>query len=348
MGKAKRQMYRWDHQPGAPRVRNPDFLPRPRVQVLVLGRNRQRLLTIKQSLELRGRHEVSAYTFNEDEAVELAQWKPFDVLLVTPEVTAAEAQEGINLVCAASVNQQIIPVYVPGNDRNAVNAVLEVRPPSRTDQNLPVAATNEPLIIADEAEVAEQEYQEAKSAAEASENIRRAQAEAEEEAKAHEQARAEAKDEAAKAKAEATRAKADAARSQQEQKQQQRTAKFEATKSSAKALKVKKEEMERKARFIETLGNIFEQTDKNKDGHLTRAEVIRALKNVEGLPNLLHMPEKVSCSIQRQNTQNQFEESYQRMDIDHDSEVSFDEFKLFCLEVRSENAKQKEMVPEYA
>ena len=40
-----------------------------------------------------GRHEVSAYTFNEDEAVELAQWKPFDVLLVTPEVTAAEAQE---------------------------------------------------------------------------------------------------------------------------------------------------------------------------------------------------------------------------------------------------------------
>merc|ERR1712166_1483993 len=77
MGKApSSSMYRWDHQPGAPRVRNPDFLDRPRIQVLVLGRNRQRFLTIKQSLELHGRHEVSAYTFNEDEAVELAQWKP--------------------------------------------------------------------------------------------------------------------------------------------------------------------------------------------------------------------------------------------------------------------------------
>ena len=70
---------------------------------------------------------------------------------------------------------------------------------------------------------------------------------------------------------------------------------------------------------------MFERTDKNSDGHLTRAEVIRALKSdievnlasTNGsiqtdvcvqLPQLLHMPEKVETALARANTQNEFEE----------------------------------------
>jgi len=328
MGKApSSSMYRWDHQPGAPRVRNPDFLDRPRIQVLVLGRNRQRFLTIKQSLELHGRHEVSAYTFNEDEAVELAQWKPFDVLLVTPEVTAAEAQEGINMVCTTSVNQQIVPVYSPGNDRNAVNAVLEVRLPDR--HKLAPPAREAPAMIADEKLEADLAYFTAKSTVDAFEEKRAAQAAKEAEVKAAEEAKKQAR-------AEAAQAKADEARSAQDAKKEERKAKVEDTKQKSEDNAARAARIKAKARFEQQLEAVFERTDKNHDGHLTRAEVIRALKGDIELPQLLHMPEKVDCCLARANTQNEFEEAFQHMDSDGNREINLAEFKLHCVEIRAE------------
>eukprot|EP00658_Telonema_sp_P-2_P048060 TRINITY_DN36578_c0_g1_i1.p1 TRINITY_DN36578_c0_g1~~TRINITY_DN36578_c0_g1_i1.p1 ORF type:complete len:301 (+),score=93.74 TRINITY_DN36578_c0_g1_i1:371-1273(+) len=275
-----------------------------------------------------GCHEISAYTFSEDEAVELVRWKPFDMLVVNSDVTASEAQQAINLITTASSNPRLLPVYVPGNDRNVVNAVLEAKLGEEDEQAGDAPPRRAPLfhgdtLLPDEQEEADRAYARAEEAAAAMEADRK------------EKEAAEAAEAAARAKEEEEfRKKQDEAREQQSKRQQERKARAEASKNHHLLQEQRVQADADKARFFDKIEQAFVRVDKNQDGHLTRAEVIRALRRDLELPALLHLPTKITTQ-QGAESQRQFEEAFQRMDIDQNREIDTDEFKLFCLEIRS-------------
>eukprot|EP00656_Telonema_subtile_P005787 TRINITY_DN12642_c0_g1_i2.p1 TRINITY_DN12642_c0_g1~~TRINITY_DN12642_c0_g1_i2.p1 ORF type:complete len:274 (+),score=85.33 TRINITY_DN12642_c0_g1_i2:79-900(+) len=263
-----------------------------------------------------------------------------DSLVVNSEVTGAEAQQAINLALASSVNPHLLPLYVPGNDRNVVNAVLEAKV-GPLNQQAPTESKYQhrghgDTLLPDESAQAAADYAAAQAA--------KAAMEAEEEAAKAEAAAAVA-EAAAKRKAEAREKTAafemrqQAAREAQARKEEERVAKAQALKLAAKLKEERLKELEDKRRFFDKCDLAFHRCDRNQDGVLSRAEVIKALKKDIELPTLLHLPTRITTE-QGAESQKLFEEAFQRMDIDHDRAVTCDEFKLFCLEMRSKQIAQ--------
>ena len=78
------------------------------------------------------------------------------------------------------------------------------------------------------------------------------------------------------------------------------------------------------------LKKVFARTDKNQDGFLTRAEIIKAVKTDIKLRALLELSDHVS---QADDTQRQFERAFQSMDENTDRSVTYEEFRKFATQV---------------
>jgi len=84
--------------------------------------------------------------------------------------------------------------------------------------------------------------------------------------------------------------------------------------------------------WLEDLRKVFERADKNNDGLLSRAEIIRALRGDLKLPALLDLPAEITQGggTDGDNSQSKFEEVFQKMDIDDDRAIALEEFQTFC------------------
>jgi len=78
---------------------------------------------------------------------------------------------------------------------------------------------------------------------------------------------------------------------------------------------------------------VFKAADKNQNGFLTRAEIIRELRSNKKIGALLHLPSNISSLGE---SQARFEEAFQKMDIDNNKKIEPDEFLIFCAELHPE------------
>jgi len=78
----------------------------------------------------------------------------------------------------------------------------------------------------------------------------------------------------------------------------------------------------------------FHRADKNQNGVLTRAEIIRALSKDIKLQTMLRLPSRITVSDME--SQSSFERVFQSMDISGDRKIDISEFKAFCIRIAQE------------
>jgi len=88
-----------------------------------------------------------------------------------------------------------------------------------------------------------------------------------------------------------------------------------------------------KTALIAKCDQVFEAIDRNGDGILTRAEVIKGLKSSSDLRGMLELEfDKSDINLRPGNHfQQTFERVFQSMDVDSDKSVTKQEFKDFCV-----------------
>jgi len=101
-------------------------------------------------------------------------------------------------------------------------------------------------------------------------------------------------------------------------------------KAKAKRDKEKREQEARQIAWEKEIEKVFHRTDKNQDGFLSRAEIIRALKTDIKLAALLELQDHVSDS---DDTHRKFETAFQDMDNDVDRHIAYAEFLKFCAKI---------------
>ena len=107
-------------------------------------------------------------------------------------------------------------------------------------------------------------------------------------------------------------------------------AKAAGDKARAKREQEKRERDERQAVWEKEIEKVFRRTDRNQDGFLTRAEIIRALKTDIKLAALLVLQDHVSDA---DDSHTRFEAAFQTMDNDDDRHIAYREFLKFCTSV---------------
>ena len=86
---------------------------------------------------------------------------------------------------------------------------------------------------------------------------------------------------------------------------------------------------------------MFDRSDKNHDGALTRAEIIKSLRGDPKLRALLVLPERVSTADA---TQKVFEGVFQQLDLNDDRRIEKEEFRKFCTKIHPEFAQQEALL----
>jgi len=132
----------------------------------------------------------------------------------------------------------------------------------------------------------------------------------------------------------------DEAKAKRAQQQARKEAQASAERAKMAAAKARKEQADKKLRkekFLSKCQSVFERTDHNQDGLLTRAEIIRALRHDLELPMLLELPTHIAANTP-DHSQRLFEEVFQHMDIDEDRHISAEEFQRFCMHLHPDYA----------
>jgi len=96
---------------------------------------------------------------------------------------------------------------------------------------------------------------------------------------------------------------------------------------------------------VETLLEIFTEVDKNNNGSVSRAELIKACRRAPGVAEFFGLPSYIR---QEDGSRDMLEELFQDMDVDNDKDVTWDEFVNFyttCKENQSDDEEDEDIGP---